>query len=172
MKWITSEFVGFAALLAFGAFGHAVAQDGDIDIDVDDPTALVDDIDREPRRCINTIAIDETYIVDDETILFFMRNDQVYQNVLRNSCAGLKREKRFSYSILGRNLCRTDSITVLQSFGARLERGRSCGLGPFVEISEEQAEFLRYGERPQVEEEAVEVPEESDAEADAGAESD
>ena len=165
MNRISSVSAGLAALLTFGAFGHAVAQN-DI-FEVDNATTVIEDIDREPQRCINTVAIKETHVVDDETILFYMRNGDVYQNVLRRECRGLEREQRFSYEILGRNLCSTDWVTVIRSFGGSFEPGWSCGLGQFVGISEEQAYFLRHAEIPQMEDEAVELPEE-DEEDDAG----
>lgn len=156
---LIASFIALAGTLSFGL---AFAQDDDIDIDIDNAAAAIDDIDREPERCIRLAGIDETYIIDDQTILFYMRGDDVYQNVLRNECSGLKREDRFSYKTLGGNLCRTDTVTVLQRFGGGFDAGRTCGLGPFVRISEEEADFLRYGERPLVEDEAAELPQDEE----------
>ena len=147
---------------AFLSSGLASAQDDDVDIDLDSGAALIDDIDREPQRCIRLSGIDETHIVDDQTILFIMRNDDVYQNVLRNECRGLKREDRFSYKTLGGNLCQTDTVTVIQRFGGGFDAGRTCGLGPFIRVSEEEAEFLRYGERPLTTDESAEIPEDEE----------
>jgi len=164
MTGITTVLGGLLALIGFLSTGLAVAQDGHIDIgiDVDSAAAAIDDIDRELERCIRVGGIDETHIVDDQTILFYMRNDVVYQNVLRSECRGLKREDRFSYKTLGGNLCLTDAVTVLRNFAGGLEAGRSCGLGPFVRISEEEADLLRYGERPLINDEAVELPQDEE----------
>ena len=153
MTRLATVITSFIALAGGLSAGSAFAQDGDIDIDVDNAAAAIDDIDRDPERCIRLGGVDETYVVDDQMILFYMRNDDVYQNVLRNKCFGLKREDRFSYKTLGGNLCRTDTVTVLQRFGGGFDAGRTCGLGPFIRISPEEAEFLRYGERPLVSDE-------------------
>lgn len=160
MTRFAALIAGFIALTGFLGSGLAAAQDGDID--VDSAAAAIDDIDREPERCIRLAGIDETHIVDDQTILFYMRGDDVYQNVLRNECRGLKREDRFSYKTLGGNLCSTDTVTVLQRFGGGFDAGRTCGLGPFIRISEEEADFLRHGERPLATDEAVEYPQDEE----------
>ena len=138
--------------------GPAFAQDDEVDIDVDNAVAAIDDIDREPDRCIRIAGIDETHIVDDQTILFYMRNDDVYQNVLRFECRGLKSADTFSYTSLGGNLCLTDAVSVIRF----RDMGRTCGLGPFIRISEEEAEFLRFGERPLATDERVELPQDEE----------
>lgn len=120
-----------------------------------------DDIDREGQRCISVTRLKETHVVDDRTLLFYMRGGEIYRNVLRYDCRGLKAQSSFSYSVIANRLCGTDTITVLESFGGDLSRGMSCGLGKFYEISEDEAEFLRYGERSDImeEPEAVDLPE-------------
>lgn len=160
MTGTTTVFAGFIAGLGLLSSGFAVAQDDDFD--VDSAAAAIDDIDREPERCIRLAGIDETHIVDDQTILFYMRNDDVYQNVLRQACHGLKRDDGFSYKTLGGNLCLTDTVTVLRRFGGGLEAGRTCGLGPFIRISEEEADLLRHDERPLMNDEAAEAPQDED----------
>ncbi len=123
--------------------------------------ALVDDIDREGERCVSTTRLRNTHAVDDRTILFYMRGGDTYVNVLSHNCPGLKRQSRISYKVIAGRLCSVDVITVLESFGGGLEPGISCGLGQFYGISEDEARFLRYGERNEIQEEpeAVELPE-------------
>lgn len=105
-----------------------------------------DDTDDGWTRCVTTSAIRNTVVIDDQTILFYMRGGKIYENSLPRRCPGLRREKRFSYrSSVGR-LCEIDSITVLQSGGPGLDQGASCGLGPFVEIDETAADAIRKGD--------------------------
>ncbi len=136
----------------------AAAQDDAADADA---AATADDIDREGERCISVSRLRSTYVVDDRTVLFYMRGGDIYRNVLRYDCPRLKRENRFSYRVIANRLCNVDTITVIERFGGSLSSGVSCGLGKFYGISEGEADFLRYGERGDVQEEpeAVELPE-------------
>ena len=122
--------------------------------------AAQDDIDREGERCISVTRLRSTHVVDDRTVLFYMRGGDIYRNVLRHDCPGLKRENRFSYKVTVSRLCSVQTITVLENFGGSLNRGISCGLGKFYQISEVEADFLRYGERSGIQEEpeAVDLP--------------
>jgi len=153
-----------ACLLAL-IFGMvAVAQDDAIDIDAAAAEATAGDVERESERCINTSRIRNTHVVDDKTILFYMRGGDVYRNTLRFDCPGLKRENRFSYRVTANRLCGVDSIRVLESFGGNLTPGVSCGLTEFYPISEDEADFLRYGERNELQEEpeAVDLPDDEE----------
>src|SRR5690606_11243846 len=38
--------------------------------------------DNDPTRCISTTRLDRTQVVDDETVLFFMRGGDIYRNRL------------------------------------------------------------------------------------------
>ena len=82
-------------------------------------------------------------------------------NVLRYDCPRLKLESSFSYRVIANRLCNVDVITVIERFGGSLSSGVSCGLGKFYGISEGEADFLRYGERGDIQEEPepVELPE-------------
>lgn len=125
--------------------------------------AAAEDIDRRPVRCIQITRLDRTEVVDDETVLFFMRGGDIYRNRLSPSCPGLEREKRFTYRIQGSQLCRVDTITVLESRAFSLTDGFTCALGNFSPISEGEAEQLTapVAWAGEVEVEAVELPEES-----------
>jgi hypothetical protein len=79
--------------------------------------------------CVNTSRIRNTTIVDDSSILFYMRGKTVYLNVLRRQCRGLAREGRFSY----RSLYGT---------AGGMREGASCGLGYFQEVTEEDLELI------------------------------
>lgn len=102
------------------------------------PSLADEEMDTDARRCING-SIRSTRVVDDSSILFYMRGRSIYHNILRGRCAGLLREGRFSYYRTTSSLCRMDSIRVLYVAGAGLEEGRSCSLGYFYEVTKDDA---------------------------------
>src|SRR2546430_10496165 len=55
--------------------------------------------------CLPLNQIDHTQVVDDQTILFHMRDRTVYRNVLPAKCSGLKFEDGFSYTSSTDQLC-------------------------------------------------------------------
>jgi hypothetical protein len=106
--------------------------------------------DRTPRDCILATSIDETDAIDDQNILFYMRDRGVYRNHLPRKCPGLERENRMSYKLHGtRRLCSSDTITVLEESGfgvggglGAFRDGFTCRLGEFVPLSPEEVEEL------------------------------
>ncbi len=151
--------IGLAALMIAMT---AVAQSGATDRDA---SVLEDDFNREGERCINVSRIRETHATDDRTILFYMRGGDVYRNTLRFECRGLERENRISYRVVGNRLCSVDTVAVLRQFGGGFDEGIRCGLGRFFQITDVDADFLRYGERSEMQEEpeAVELPDSGEA---------
>lgn len=149
------------------AAGNAADAAGAADAD----GAVADALGRNPTRCIATTRLDRTEVIDDETVLFFMRGGDIYRNRLTRSCPGLEREQRFTYRVYGNQLCRIDTITVLESRAFGLTDGFTCALGDFQPISADQAERLTGTEfwPRDVEIEVVELPEQ-DAEEPEGAE--
>lgn len=111
-------------------------------------TAMADEEpDGVAERCIRLNLIRSTTVVDDRTILFYMRGGGVYVNYLPHKCPNLGREERFSYRVPTNQLCDVDTITVLQNFGFGLSPGASCKLGPFDPITREVAADLKRGPR-------------------------
>jgi len=115
--------------------------DGETAAESDAATA-VEDFDREPVKCITVNRIDRTDIIDERTVVFYMRGGDIYRNQLSYDCPWIVREKRFSYELSTNRLCDVDVITVLEQWGTQLRRGASCGLGMFYPITEEEAELL------------------------------
>jgi hypothetical protein len=99
--------------------------------------------DRTPADCLPVSSIRRTEVVDNQTILFYMRNRKVYRNYLAHECPGLERENRFSYKVYNARLCSIDTITVLQQFAGRIEPGFTCRLGEFHPLSPEEVEDLK-----------------------------
>jgi hypothetical protein len=132
------------------------------------PSSLIaqedEPLDRTPVECVSTQSIDRTDVIDDQTIIFFMRGKRIFRNYLPRKCPGLEREDRFSYQTTNSRLCDIDTITVLEQFGSRLQPGFTCGLGEFHPISVEEAEDLKTlqeegRQRDAVEVEPAELPE-------------
>ena len=136
------------------------------------PLAAQEDgaLDRTPQDCITVSRIRRTRIVDDRTILFYMRGSRVYRNILERECPRLEREGRFMYEIRGYRLCDIDTISVLDRFGSGFSRGFTCRLGEFHPITREEAEEIERiseGETEQgsaIEIEEVELPPEDNDE--------
>ena len=105
------------------------------------------------ERCVNMRTVSRTEIIDDQTILFYMRGGEIYRNYLPHRCSGLAREERFSYSTTISRLCDMDTITVLYNYGVGLSSGPSCGLGKFYPISKDEAQALK--ETPDLEPEPL-----------------
>ncbi len=104
--------------------------------------AADDSHDDAPVRCLSMSGVRTTRIVNDGNILFFQRNGHVYLNVLDQTCVGLSRSGKFTYSVQTGartvRLCDADTITVLESTG----RGFTCGLGRFYPVSSETADEM------------------------------
>lgn len=109
------------------------------------------------ERCVNMRNVSRTEVIDDQTILFYMRRGVIYRNYLPHRCSGLAREKRFSYRTTISRLCDIDTITVLYDQGVGLTSGSSCGLGRFYPISKDEARALK--EPPDIEPEPIPPPE-------------
>jgi hypothetical protein len=112
----------------------------------DDESARGDaeeEFDRTPRKCVSTTRIRNTDVLDDRTIIFYLRgNRDVYRNYLPRECPGLERNDRFSYHARNSQLCSVDTITVLEQIGGRLDATFTCALGEFIPITQEEAEDL------------------------------
>lgn len=118
--------------------------------------------DRTPQSCITVSRIDRTEVIDDRTVIFHMRGRDAYRNYLPRRCPNLARNNRFMYEVRGSQLCDIDTITVLEQFGTRLDRGFTCQLGEFHPITAEDIEELKRvveGGGDGVESQAVELPE-------------
>lgn len=103
--------------------------------------------DAEARDCVNLNRLDDTEVIDDRTILFFLKNDEIYVNRLRNRCHGLEFEESFMYETTTGQLCNLDLITVLRDMGFGFTRGASCALTKFQRISEADAKSLQDRKR-------------------------
>ena len=96
-----------------------------------------------PVRCINLRGIDNTVVVDDQNILFYMLDGRIYQNRLRHPVARLDQDQPFMYRTTGQQLCRGEIITVMERWGFGYTSGGSGTLGDFIPIDAEDARALQ-----------------------------
>ncbi len=80
------------------------------------------------RDCVTTYTLRSTAVLDDQTILFQLRDGSVWKNTLDFSCPSLGFHEAFSYESRGTQLCDLDTIKVFEPYG---NSGASCGLGKF-----------------------------------------
>ncbi len=107
------------------------------------------------ENCVSLQSIKKTRIVDDQTIIFYMRGGDIFVNSLPRRCPGLKRAGSYSYATSLSRLCNTDVIRVLETFGSAFPRpAAACGLG-FFSPSTKEAIDLMLNEPPEVNPEAV-----------------
>lgn len=126
------------------------AQGGDADEAFDE---------RAREDCVPLRRIDTTSVIDDRTVLFYMRGGEIYENRLDRACPRLDRAGRFSYRVSTGRLCHNDMITVFDPFDPA--PGVTCGLGDFRPILIEEAERLEQGPDPAeqgIEIETIDVP--------------
>ena len=121
---------------------------------------LADDLDQlGDERCVTLSSISRTDVVDDQSVLFYMRDRTIYENQLPRRCPGLRSNRTFMYKTSLPQLCDLDMITVLYNQGFGFSQGATCSLGRFHPISDDEAVALKAGERqPDVEQEPKEVP--------------
>jgi hypothetical protein len=90
------------------------------------------------ESCIPLARFSETRVRDGRTIDFLTSSRHGWRNVLPNDCPGLASERAFSFNTSLSQLCSTDIIRVVQSYGGGLQPGASCGLGRFTPIELER----------------------------------
>jgi hypothetical protein len=131
------------AVLAVTAAGVASAQDEPDEADDGTAAAIADDyLDRTPIDCITLPRVRDTTIIDDGTVLFYMRDGAVYLNVLDSACFGLESSGRFSTDTRSTRLCSVDMLRVFRQFAGSVVPGAFCRLGEFHPLTRAEAEML------------------------------
>ena len=82
--------------------------------------------------CLPLTQVRDSDPVDDNAILFELRNGDMYLNELRGQCIGLMRNDRYSYKTTQNQICSGDILTVANPVGTPVG---SCGLGAFEALS-------------------------------------
>jgi hypothetical protein len=99
------------------------------------------------ERCISLNRISSTDVLDDHTIVFYMRGGEVYRNDLPHRCPGLRRQQPFMYRTSLSQLCDLDVVTVLLDHGFGFTPGASCGLGRFYPTTKDEIKALKEAPR-------------------------
>ena len=102
----------------------------------------------DPQReiCISLRQVDQTLVLDDNTLIYRMRNGTYYRNTLISRCGGLFDQGNFYFQLTNPyRLCRYDAFTVFRTL-------TTCKLGYFEPIS--KAELTRLERRLIAEREA------------------
>jgi hypothetical protein len=109
-----------AALLAFGVLALAGCSD-------DAPPPAEDaGLSAGNGVCLPVAQIDHTEIMNDNAIIFFMKDGKTYTNAMPMPCPSLAMEKGFAYVNDGLDVCsNSQTIRVLRS-------GNFCELGQFT----------------------------------------
>lgn len=89
------------------------------------PSAISPPMPDGEKRCLRIARIDRTQIVDDQTLLFHMRNGDIWRNRLPQKCYGIRMQGGFGYATSLDVVCDLDILQVLG--GSR----SVCGLGRF-----------------------------------------
>jgi hypothetical protein len=160
-----------AAMIALTVL-TAAAQDDEASEGRSDEQITDELIAGETEECVSTRRIRRTKVIDDSTIAFYMRNRDVYVNLLPRRCPQLASSGRFAYEARGGRLCSINQITVLvRAFGSQLEPGFSCRLGDFHVSDAETVALMietaqQGGRTSPVTAESVELPPEEGDEDD------
>lgn len=135
-----------AGLSLIATIGLVALATGPLAAHADEESDRMQDADRSEatsERCVSLSRISSTDVVDDYTVLFYMRGGDVYVNRLPHRCPGLRAERKFMYRTSLAELCDLDTITVLRGSGIGFMPGPSCGLGQFQPITKEAAKALK-----------------------------
>jgi anthranilate phosphoribosyltransferase len=79
--------------------------------------------------CISGTDIESTSTPDDNTIVYHLRNGQVWKNTLKATCPHLKFEHAFTEVIRGGEICANAQMIRVH------ETGSICALGDFTLVS-------------------------------------
>ncbi|MFQ5609891.1 MAG: hypothetical protein ACE5F8_06435 [Woeseiaceae bacterium] len=134
--------------LLIGSMAPAVAEGAEATAD-----------DERYQRCVYSRSIRSADVLNDDYIVFRLVGGKVYLNQMPKTCRGLSRDRRFTYELSERRLCRGDRIRVLMDAGSDMIEGRSCKLGEFRRLTDDEISYLYSPEPVTVEPKPVPSPE-------------
>lgn len=95
------------------------------------------------ENCVHLRTVDHIEILDEQHILFFMRNGTIFNNHLPRKCPGLRRNDTIMYRTSLNQLCSIDMFTVLDNIGGAFMPGPACSLGKFYPATEEEVDAMK-----------------------------
>lgn len=93
------------------------------------------------ESCLAVNRIRHTKVIDDQTVLFYLPQNQIYKNVLPNKCSLLSSYSAIYYKPTGNQLCSVDAIGPLITDAPAMSTAH-CGLGAFELIDKATADKL------------------------------
>lgn len=93
-------------------------------------------------RCVSLAGVRRTEVLDEQNVMFYLRNGDIYRNWLPRRCAGLSSRNAFSYETTAGRLCRGEMITVIDPGVLGSIPGARCALGGFYPVTDMEAEAL------------------------------
>jgi hypothetical protein len=99
--------------------------------------------DHDGIHCLKLNMISTSDVLDEQHLLFRMKNNDLFLNTLTYACPGLAGHRPFMYRTSVSELCDLDIITVLDDMGFGLQPGASCGLGLFKPIKQQELDDLK-----------------------------
>jgi hypothetical protein len=139
----SDRLIALVLFLALAAFTPAIAEEPEGEPEEEAGPSAIDALLGDSERCISLNRIDRTEVVNDRTIVFYLRGGDIYVNRLPYRCPGLRSRDTFMYKNTTNSLCNVDTIRVMDSMGGTLRPGVGCGLGHFHPVSEITVEQLK-----------------------------
>ena len=129
-------------LLASLASTPAEAQRRNRDNAEANATEQAAEIDRKPVNCIVENRIERSVLVNDRTVLFFMRGGLIYRNDLLQSCQGIAPgEDELEFQLENTGSAKLARLCD-DSFSVQRRRGFACLLGKYNPVTAEEAQAL------------------------------
>lgn len=99
------------------------------------------------ENCLHLRTVDRIEILDEQHILFHMRNGEIFNNHLPRKCPGLRRDDTIMYRTTLNQLCSIDMFTVLENIGGGFLPGTACSFGKFYPATEEEVDAMKARQR-------------------------
>lgn len=93
------------------------------------------------ENCLLVNRIRKTKVVDSQTVLFYLAQNEIYKNVLPQKCTLLYRDDGIIFKPTGNQLCSVDTIGPIVTDAPTTSITR-CGLGTFELIDKPTADKL------------------------------
>ena len=150
----------FGLPLGGGAYAEATATETSAEADIEQRSEARDDLpslaevlgaeDDEAfealsERCLQTSRIRSHQVLDEQHIVFRMRNGDHYLTRLPRRCVGLRWGNAIRLDVRGNRLCRLDTIRALPRDSFSIDPGVPCMVQGFQQVTPEQVEYLREG---------------------------
>jgi hypothetical protein len=95
------------------------------------------------ERCLSTFDYDSVEVAGEEYLLFYGRGDDVWVNELSSRCPGIEIYDALAFELHTDRICALDSVSGINRGFLSWDKGPTCALGEFSQVSPAQAAQLR-----------------------------